>query len=110
MSTPLFTIQVRDLADRQHQINEKCLANPPLVKFHAFPGGAIDLPVIELDIKLPVYRMENYRTKIRQLAFVRQNNLPSTFFSSGQEDQEAQRAQHRILVDFAESGRGDSVM
>ncbi len=110
MPTTFFTVQVRDLADRQHQISEKCDANPPLLPFHAYPGGAANLPVIELDIKIPVYRMENYRTKVRQLAYIRQNDLAPTFFSNGQEDQEAQRIQHAILVVFAESGKGDSVM
>src|SRR5437016_4039312 len=110
MPTPEFTVHVRDIADRQHQISEKCEAHPPTMKFHNLPGGPVDLEVIDLDIKIPVYRMENYRTKIRQLAYIRQNNLPPTFFSNGQEDQEAQRAQHAILVVFAESGRGESVI
>ncbi|HEX8454370.1 MAG TPA: hypothetical protein VF647_19980 [Longimicrobium sp.] len=54
--------------------------------------------------------MENYRTQTRQLAYIRREGLPDTFFSAGQEDVEAQQAQHEMLADLAKEGMGETVV
>ena len=49
--------------------------------------------------------MANFRTRTAQIKHVHDRELDNDFFSSGQENESAQRAQHDILVTFAARGR-----
>jgi len=69
-----------------------------------------DLPVVRLDANLPIYRMSNFRTCTAQLKYIQERNAAEDFFSAGQENNSAQDAQHRILVDFATRGRASSIV
>jgi hypothetical protein len=72
--------------------------------FHEYQNSAQQLPVIRVAIELPIYRMANGRTRTEQLKYLRQNALIPTFFSAGQENQEAQQAQHVLLEQFSREG------
>lgn len=77
--------------------------------FYEYQNKRVDLPVIRVDITLPVYRMENYRTRTAQIKYIHANKERPDFFSSGQENESAQQAQHEILIPFAKQGRADSI-
>ena len=68
-----------------------------------------ELPVVRLDISVPIYRMENFRTRTMQIKYIHERELRNDFFSSGQENESSQRAQHDILVAYATRGRSSSV-
>ena len=72
--------------------------------FHEYQSATQQLPVIRLPIDLPIYRMANGRTRTAQLQYVRSHQLAADFFSAGQENQEAQQAQHDILDRFSRQG------
>lgn len=72
--------------------------------FHEYQNSSQQLPVIRVAIELPLYRMANGRTRTEQLKYLRQHNLAPTFFSAGQENQEAQQAQHILLEQFSREG------
>lgn len=64
------------------------------------------LPRIRVSVDLPIYRMENYRTRTEQLQSIQEHGYADNFFLSGQENESAQHAQHRILVSLAAEGSG----
>jgi hypothetical protein len=97
-------------AHAREEIIARALARPAGVDttLEVFPGKKIDLPKIELPIGLPVYRMANGRTSIEQLEYIRREKRSDTFFSNGEENEEAQQIQHQILAELANEG-GDSI-
>lgn len=74
--------------------------------FDVYEGQRTMLPVIRLPIDLPVYRMANARTQTEQLAYIAETKAPANYFEAGQENEEAQQAQHNILRGFANATAG----
>jgi hypothetical protein len=105
-----YQVAVVDLAERRAEIDGKVAASTDRRPFYMLRNRVEQLPVIRASLRLPVYRMENYRTQTRQLARIRKDGLPPNFFSAGQEDVEAQQAQHEIVYELASHGLGDTVM
>ena len=98
----MFPISVTDAKQRLAEIAAKC-ADPTLERqaFYLLNDRKEMLPVIRVPIDLPIYRMTNYRTQTAQLKYIRDNpGTPADFFRSGEENIDAQRAQHGILLEF----------
>ena len=74
--------------------------------YDVYEGQRTMLPVIRLPLGEPVYRMANARTQTEQLAYIAEKKLTSDFFESGQDNEEAQQAQHTILKGFAHATAG----
>lgn len=88
-------------ADRKSKIE-----GAGVVRQHYMPFKGADLhPVIEVPIDLLVYRMTNMRTDVMQLEWTFANGKPATFFTLGQEDPEAQAAQHSFLLELARDNK-----
>ncbi len=68
-----------------------------------------DLPVVRLSIDVPIYRLENYRTRTAQMKYVHEHQKQADYFKGTQENEEVQQAQHDLLVFFAKQGRAGSV-
>jgi len=102
----VISIRVRDIAARRQEIEQK-RQNP--LGYRAFyehrPEGE-QLPLITVELATPVYRMANYRTKTRQLSYVHRSALPADYFETGEEDVQAQRVQHELLLELAKTGSG----
>ena len=62
------------------------------------------LPVIELSIDVPLYRMENCRTFTRQQELIAKKGLEASYFLKGQELSTVQSEQHEILKELAKKG------
>ena len=106
----LYTVNVEDIVTRENTIAHK-IQNPIRREpFYQAGPETLDLPVIQLDINLPVYRMANWRTRTRQLEHVHRQGLAADYFQSGEEDVVPQRAQHELLIEFAKRGRGESII
>jgi hypothetical protein len=97
-------------AHAREDIIAKALARPTGTDttLDVFPGKKIELHKVQLPIELPVYRMANGRTSIEQLDYLRREKRPDSFFSSGEENEQAQQVQHAILAELAKVG-GDSI-
>jgi hypothetical protein len=74
--------------------------------YDVYEGQRTMLPVIRLPLDVPVYRMANARTQTEQLAHIADKKLSATFFQTGQDNEEAQQAQHSILKGFARATAG----
>lgn len=83
------------------------IASPKRLVPFTFRGQRISLPVVRLAIDLPLYRMENGRTSVEQLDYLRNNTgQPHDFFTLGEENVPAQRVQHAILTQMSKDEKG----
>jgi hypothetical protein len=72
-----------------------------------FRGRQEELPLVRISSMLPIYRLKNGRTRVRQGTILRQDSsLPRDFFTAGQESESAQTQQHVILLDMAQDPKG----
>ena len=111
MSVLRFPINVAPLRERQVEIEAKSI-DPSVERqaFYLLGNQKQMLPVVRLSIGLPTYRMANYRTQTAQMRRIREEQLPATFFSAGEESTPAQKIQHEILVGYAHRGSGDTII
>jgi hypothetical protein len=96
--------------ERESDIADAVKASTEKHTLYEYQNRRSDLPVVRLDANLPIYRMSNFRTCTAQLKYIQERNTTDDFFSAGQENDSAQDAQHRILVDFATQGRSSSIV
>lgn len=105
-----YSLKITPEHERVEHISNASSSSSDAEKFHFFQSKEIKLPVIRVPIDLPLYRLENYRTRDTQLSLVAHKRYPSGFFDkSRHEDIDVQRAQHEILIDFAKRGKGEDV-
>ncbi len=106
----MFRTNTRPLQERNELIVQ-AIASASENKFTLYEYQNIrhDLPIIRLDINVPVYRLENFRTRTAQMKYIHDHKKPSDFFRASQENESVQQAQHDILVVFAKQGRAASV-
>jgi hypothetical protein len=99
-----YKIKVTPKHERESQILKACESPIERSTFHEYQNAAQQLPVVRLPIELLIYRMANGRTRTEQLKYVRQHKLSPSYFSNGQENQDAQQAQHTLLDRFSREG------
>lgn len=68
-----------------------------------FRQGQRDLPRIEVPIEFPLYRLQSGRTHRAQAQYVDRHGLAADFFADP-ESEEAQLAQHEILLELIDEG------
>ncbi|WP_156397253.1 ParB/RepB/Spo0J family partition protein [Sphingomonas sp. Root50] len=101
-----FSVKVVPRADREAMI-KKQLENPQGDEdFYDFRSQKSKLKVIRVDINLPVYRMENFRTYTDQKEYIAKEKLDADYFLKGQELQSVQQKQHDILKKLSETKKG----
>lgn len=105
----MYKTNTRALHERMELIRKGADASTDKYTFYEYQNKKTELPVVRLDITVPIYRMANYRTRTAQLKFVHDHGKETDFFLSGQENESAQQAQHDILVVFAKRGRAASI-
>lgn len=107
-----FPVSVTDISIRAAEIASKAGASSvERQAFYLLNNRKEMLPIVRVPIDLPVYRMANYRTQTAQLKYVRDNpGTPPDFFKTGEENVDAQRAQHSLLLEFAKKGSGDTIV
>lgn len=105
-----YQVKVKSSAEREAKIKQSVAAAPKSEPFFDFRSQKMMLPVIRIDLDLPIYRMENFRTFIDQKEYIARENKPKNFFLSGQENESAQQIQHEVLARLARQGRADSVV
>lgn len=100
----VYKLRVTPKHEREAQIARCCSATADRAAFYEYQNAAQQLPVIRVPIELPIYRMANGRTRTEQLKYIRQHQCAATFFANGQENQDAQQAQHELLDAFSKEG------
>lgn len=105
-----YKIQITAPVNRAATIASKVVASVDKREFHEFRNRKLHLPLIQVPIELPVYRVENFRTFTDQRDFIATEGKSAEYFSAGQESEEAQQAQHQLLYRLALKGKADSVV
>jgi hypothetical protein len=106
-----YRVQVTPANDRRVRIEQEIAAAKGQDAAKSYPftfrDKAIDLPVVRLPIDSLIYRLDNGRTGLRQVEWIRKHNLPQDYFLKAEEDASAQQIQHNILLELANDKRGD---
>ena len=97
-----YKIEVTSRSEREVLI-EKRTQNTKDLSYvvYDFRGDTVNLPVISLEIYLPVYRMDNCRAFSAQQTAIATKGLDKNFFSKGQELSSTNQEQHNILFKLA---------
>src|SRR5688572_322214 len=99
-----YTVSVETAHIRETQIAELDADSGRTEPFYEYQSQAHDLPVINVPLALPIYRMANFRTRTAQQAYLRRDGKPADYFSAGEENEAAQQRQHEFLLKFANTG------
>ena len=100
-----YKIQITAPVNRAATIASKVVASTEKREFFEFRNRRSELPLIQVPIDLPVYRVENYRTFTDQRDFISGEGKKADYFSAGQESEEVQQAQHQLLYKLALMGK-----
>lgn len=100
-----YKIQITAPVSRAATIASKLVASSEKREFFEFRNRRSELPMIQVPIDLPVYRVENYRTFTDQKDFISGEGKKADYFSAGQESEEVQQAQHGLLYKLALMGK-----
>jgi hypothetical protein len=106
-----YKVQVTSANDRRVRIEQEIMAakgqDSAKSQQFTFRDTAITLPVVRLPIDWLIYRLDNGRTGLRQVEWIRKHNLALDYFLKAEEDASAQQIQHNILLELANDKRGD---
>lgn len=96
-----------DVEARKHLIKELTDSSSEERPFYQDPARDLNLKIVTLDIDVPIYRMENARTRPAQIRYLYENKITNKdYFKNGQEDVDIQRIQHKLLLEFAKEEVG----
>lgn len=105
-----YVVKLTAPAEREILI-ENALKSPVRFEaFYDFRSTKYDLPVVRINIDLPVYRMENFRTYTDQHEYIAKEKQSANFFARGQELESVQQVQHALLLRLAKKGVSESVV
>jgi len=104
-----YTVKVEPAHIREATIADLAANSTKTEPFYDYQNRGQDLPVVNVPLGLPIYRMANFRTRTAQQAYARRESKPADYFSAGEENEAAQQRQHEFLVKFAEEGRQGSI-
>ena len=106
----LYKVQITAPVSRTATIASKVVATKEKREFFEFRNRKMELPLIQVPIELPVYRMENFRTFTDQRDYIAAEGKGVDYFAKGQESEEVQQAQHQLLYRLSLKGKADSVV
>lgn len=101
-----FVVKVVPRADREAIIKKQLESPQGEEDFFDFRSQKSKLKIIRVEINLPIYRMENFRTYTDQKEYIAKENLDADYFLKGQELQSVQQKQHEILKKLSETRKG----
>ena len=104
-----YKVCMKARLEREARIDNSVEASSELQEFPDFRSPTTKLPVIEVELDLPIYRMENCRTFTAQKHHIKQEGVEGSHFTKGQEVESVQQVQHELLCKLAHKGKSDSV-
>lgn len=105
-----YVVKLTAPAERELLIAKSVKTPIATAAFYDFRSAKFELPVIRIDIGIPVYRMENFRTYTDQKEYIAKEKKAANFFSNGQELESVQQVQHDLLVRLARKSVAESVV
>ncbi len=101
-----YTVKIIPRSDREAMLRKHLESPKGEEDFYDFRNEITKLKVVRVDINLPIYRMENFRTYTDQNDQIAKDKLDANYFIHGQELPTVQQKQHEILKRLAESKKG----
>lgn len=96
----MATTNIVDKADRITTIDQE-VRQSTRTQQHNFRSQMTDLPVVRLEVGLPIYRIKNGRTSVEQRLYITDHDCDEGFFEGTEEDSSVQEAQFSILRKLA---------
>lgn len=93
----MVTNPVIDKDDRVAIIDQE-VKRPVRTEQLNFRNRMTDLPVVRLEIGLPIYRIKNGRTSVEQQLHINKHKLDESYFEGSEENASVQAAQESILL------------
>ena len=100
MATNLIT----DKTDRIAIIDQEVMQTDRTQQIN-FRGQLTELPLVRLEVSIPIYRIKNGRTSVEQYRYIKKHKLEATFFQGSEENSSVQSAQDLILLELSKDAR-----
>jgi hypothetical protein len=102
-----FKINVEDISKRKRIIKENLRGRLSHKGPFKIKGKFKNCPVVNLDINIPIYHLNNGRTRELQTTHIVQKNRKENFFEQGQENNNQQKIQHEILFKLSQDSKAN---
>ena len=102
-----YRVEVLDKGRRKRKIKKNL--SKKILRKHPVPikGKNVDCKVVLLPIGVPVYHLNNGRTRSAQRSHIIRNNHKDNYFKDSLENNKQQIIQHKILVGLAQSTKSN---
>tara|TARA_A100001011_G_scaffold368111_1_gene422096 strand:+ start:949 stop:2247 length:1299 start_codon:yes stop_codon:yes gene_type:complete len=97
-----YNVNVVDVVKRRKIIKENLKKKLSHKESFKIKNRWVACPIVLLDIDVPVYHLNNGRTRDRQRTYIKENKHKDNYFEKGLENNQQQRQQHKILVDLSQ--------
>ena len=98
----LYKPEVIDIDKRKKIIKENLTKKLSHKESFKIKNKWIACPIIMMDIDVPIYHLNNGRTRDAQRSYVKMNNHKDNYFEKGLENNQQQRIQHKILYELSQ--------
>ena len=95
----LYKPNVVDVTKRRRIIKENLKKKLSHKESFKIKNRWVACPIVLMDIDVPIYHLNNGRTRARQRSYIKENNHKDSYFEKGLENNQQQRIQHKILYD-----------
>ena len=98
----LYKPEVIDIDKRKKIIKENLTKKLSHREPKKIKNKWVACPIIMMDIDVPIYHLNNGRTRDAQRSYVKMNNHKDNYFEKGLENNQQQRIQHKILYELSQ--------
>ena len=98
----LYKPEVIDLLKRKEIIKENLTKKLSHKESFKIKNKWVACPIVLMDINVPIYHLNNGRTRDAQRSYVKKNNHKDNYFEKGLENIQQQRIQHKILFELSQ--------
>ena len=98
----LYKPEVIDIDKRKKIIKENLTKKLSHREPKKIKNKWVACPIIMMDIDVPIYHLNNGRTRDAQRSYVKMNNHKDNYFEKGLENTQQQRIQHKILYELSQ--------
>ena len=98
----LYKPEVIDIIKRKKIIRENLTKKLSHKESFKIKNKWVACPIVLMDINVPIYHLNNGRTRDAQRSYVKKNNHKDNYFEKGLENTQQQRIQHKILYELSQ--------
>ena len=98
----LYKPEVIDIIKRKKIIRENLTKKLSHKESFKIKNKWVACPIVLMDINVPIYHLNNGRTRDAQRSYVKKNNHKDNYFEKGLENIQQQRIQHKILFELSQ--------